>query len=106
MGIIMAVVLALSSYPPRAADNVQSDVRARRRGLLPRAPSRAGTRHGQGLPGRCAVGIDFISLATSALDTVRDKSDAIAPRPTVHEVAYLLFQSLRHVQRTGRDGGR
>lgn len=50
--------------------------------------------------------VSFVSLATSALDTVRDKSDAIAPRPTVHEVAYLLFQSLRHVQRTGRDGGR
>lgn len=106
MGIIMAVVLALSSIRPAPPITFNPDVRARRRGLLPRAPSRAGTRHGQGLPGRCAVSIDFISLATSALDTVRDKSDAIAPRPTVHEVAYLLFQSLRHVQRTGRDGGR
>lgn len=50
--------------------------------------------------------VNFVSLATGALDTVRDKSDALAPRPTVHEVAYLLFQSLRHVQRTGRDGAR
>lgn len=50
--------------------------------------------------------VSFVSLATSALDTVRDKSDAIAPLPTVHEVAYLLFESLRHVQRTGRAGAR
>lgn len=43
--------------------------------------------------------ISFVSLATNALDTVRDKTAPLSPRPTVHEAAYLLFQSIKHVQR-------
>lgn len=50
--------------------------------------------------------VEFVSLATNALDTVRDKSNPIAPRPTVHEVAFLLFQSIKHAQRTGKANGR